>query len=100
MASAFSGARYLIFALTLYLLPPGAPLTANDRHFLEIQIEPHRHDRLGDSQGVLYFQSSEKLARYGSSALSGAEQLTVLVGKESVALASYFSLEAKLPTAG
>jgi hypothetical protein len=74
MASAFSGARYLIFALTLYLLPPGAPLTANDRHFLEIQIEPHRHDRLGDSQGVLYSQSPEKLARYGSSALSGAEQ--------------------------
>jgi hypothetical protein len=52
------------------------------------------------SQGVLYSQSSEKLARSGSSALSGAEQLTVLLGKESVALASYFSLEAKLPTAG
>ena len=30
---------------------------------------------------------SEKLARYGSSALSGVEHLTLLVGKESVALA-------------
>src|SRR6516162_619929 len=30
---------------------------------------------------------SEKLARYGSSALSGLEHLTLLVGKESVALA-------------
>jgi hypothetical protein len=74
MASAFPGARYLIFALTLYLLPPGAPLTANDRHFLEIQIEPHRHDRLGDSQGVLYSQSSEKLAR--SSPAKGQETST------------------------
>jgi|GEM_PF-4291972 len=45
-------------------------------------------------------QSFEKLARYGSSALSGAKHLTVLAGKESVALASDFSLEAKLPTTG
>ena len=30
---------------------------------------------------------SEKLARYGSSALSGVEHLTLLVGKEAVALA-------------
>ena len=30
---------------------------------------------------------SEKLAQYGSSALSGVEHLTLLVGKESVALA-------------
>jgi DNA repair protein RadC len=33
------------------------------------------------------FSVSEKLARYGSSPLSGAEHLTLLVGKESVALA-------------
>jgi len=33
------------------------------------------------------FFVSEKLARYGSSALSGVEHLTLLVGKESVALA-------------
>jgi DNA repair protein RadC len=33
------------------------------------------------------FSVSEKLARYGSSALSGAEHLTLLGGKESVALA-------------
>jgi DNA repair protein RadC len=33
------------------------------------------------------FSVSEKLARYGSSALSGLEHLTLLVGKESVALA-------------
>jgi DNA repair protein RadC len=35
----------------------------------------------------LSFAVSEKLARYGSSALSGVEHLTLLVGKESVALA-------------
>jgi DNA repair protein RadC len=35
----------------------------------------------------LSFSVSEKLARYGSSALSGVEHLTLLVGKESVALA-------------
>src|SRR5271157_232818 len=33
------------------------------------------------------FSVSEKLARYGSSALSGVEHLTLLVGKESVAMA-------------
>ena len=33
------------------------------------------------------FSVCEKLARYGSSALSGLEHLTLLVGKESVALA-------------
>ena len=33
------------------------------------------------------FSVSEKLARYGSSALSGAEHLTLLVGRKSVALA-------------
>jgi DNA repair protein RadC len=33
------------------------------------------------------FSVSEKLARYGSSALPGVEHLTLLVGKESVALA-------------
>ena len=33
------------------------------------------------------FSVSEKLARYGSSALSGVEHLTLLVAKESVALA-------------
>ena len=33
------------------------------------------------------FSVSEKLARYGSSALTGAEHLTLLVGKESVAIA-------------
>src|SRR6195256_2631601 len=33
------------------------------------------------------FSVSEKLARYGSSALSGVEHLTLLVGKESAALA-------------
>ena len=33
------------------------------------------------------FSVSEKLARYGSSALSGVEHLTLLVGKESVAIA-------------
>jgi hypothetical protein len=33
------------------------------------------------------FSVSEKLARYGSSALFGVEHLTLLVGKESVALA-------------
>ena len=33
------------------------------------------------------FSVSEKLARYGSSALTGVEHLTLLVGKESVALA-------------
>ncbi len=33
------------------------------------------------------FSVSEKLTRYGSSALSGLEHLTLLVGKESVALA-------------
>ena len=33
------------------------------------------------------FSASEKHARYGPSALSGVEHLTLLVGKESVALA-------------
>jgi DNA repair protein RadC len=33
------------------------------------------------------FSVSEKLARYGSSALSGVEHLTLLVGKESVVIA-------------
>ena len=33
------------------------------------------------------FSVSEKLARYGSSALSGVEHLTLLVGKKSTALA-------------
>jgi DNA repair protein RadC len=33
------------------------------------------------------YSVSEKLARYGSSALTGVEHLTLLVGKESVALA-------------
>jgi DNA repair protein RadC len=33
------------------------------------------------------FSISEKLARYGSSALSGVEHLALIVGKESVALA-------------
>jgi hypothetical protein len=33
------------------------------------------------------FSVSEKLARYGSSALSGMEHLTFLVGRKSVALA-------------
>jgi DNA repair protein RadC len=33
------------------------------------------------------FSVSEKLARYGSSALSGLEHLTLLVGKESIAVA-------------
>ena len=33
------------------------------------------------------FSVSEKLARYGSSALSGIEHLTLLVGKRSLALA-------------
>src|ERR1700732_2111810 len=33
------------------------------------------------------FSVSEKLARYGSSALSGVEHLALLVGKESVAVA-------------
>jgi len=33
------------------------------------------------------FSVSEKLARYGSSALSGVEHLALIVGKESVALA-------------
>jgi hypothetical protein len=32
------------------------------------------------------FSGSEKLARYGSSALTGVEHLTLLVGKESIAL--------------
>jgi hypothetical protein len=38
-------------------------------------------------EASLSFRVSEKLARYGSSALSGLEHLTLLVGKESVALA-------------
>jgi hypothetical protein len=38
-------------------------------------------------EASLSFCVSEKLARYGSSALSGLEHLTLLVGKESVALA-------------
>jgi DNA repair protein RadC len=33
------------------------------------------------------FSVSEKLARYGTSALSGVEHLTLLVGRKSVALA-------------
>jgi hypothetical protein len=35
---------------------------------------------------------SEKLARYGSAALSGAEHLTLLVGKEEISLCSHPSL--------
>jgi hypothetical protein len=38
-------------------------------------------------EASLSFCVSEKLARYGSSALSGLEHLTLLVGKESVVLA-------------
>jgi hypothetical protein len=38
------------------------------------------------------FSVSEKLARYGSSALSGLEHLTLLVGKKSVALALIVTL--------
>jgi hypothetical protein len=33
------------------------------------------------------FLVSEKLARYGSSALSGVDHLTLIVGKQSIALA-------------
>jgi DNA repair protein RadC len=40
-----------------------------------------------DPKGSPSFSVSEKLARYGSSALFGVEHLTLLVGKESVALA-------------
>ena len=37
---------------------------------------------------------------FRSSALTGVERLTLLVGKESVALAGHLSVEAKLPTMG
>ena len=40
-----------------------------------------------DPEASRSFSVSEKLARYGSSALSGVEHLTLLVGKKSVALA-------------
>jgi DNA repair protein RadC len=39
------------------------------------------------SEASRSFSVSEKLARYGSSALSGVEHLVLIVGKESVALA-------------
>ena len=39
------------------------------------------------SEASRSFSVSEKLARYGSAALSGVEHLTLLVGKKSVALA-------------
>jgi hypothetical protein len=39
------------------------------------------------AKASLSFSVSEKLARYGSPALSGVEHLTLLVGKESIALA-------------
>jgi DNA repair protein RadC len=38
-------------------------------------------------KGSRSFSVSEKLARYGSSALSGEEHLTLLVGRKSVAIA-------------
>jgi len=40
-----------------------------------------------DPEASRSFSVSEKLARYGSSALSGVEHLTLLVGKKSLALA-------------
>jgi hypothetical protein len=45
------------------------------------------------------FSVSEKLARYGSSALSAVEHLALLVGKESIALsrASFLELRQFLP---
>ena len=42
---------------------------------------------MGRKASAPSFSVSEKLARYGSSALSGVEHLTLLVGKEPVALA-------------
>jgi hypothetical protein len=56
------------------------------RHIFQLESElqniPEAAPRASRS-----FSGSEKLARYGSSALSGVEHLTLLVGKESVALA-------------
>jgi DNA repair protein RadC len=48
----------------------------------ELQVVPEAAPEASRS-----FSVSEKLARYGSSALSGVEHLTLLVGKKSVALA-------------
>ena len=45
------------------------------------------------------FSVSEKLARYGSSALSGVEHLTLLIDKKSVALIRHFGSLKALPRA-
>jgi hypothetical protein len=51
------------------------------------QSETELQNIPGAAPSLPSFSVSEKLARYGSSALSGAEHLTLLFGKESVAFA-------------
>jgi DNA repair protein RadC len=51
------------------------------------QLESEGQNSPGAAPSSPSFSVSEKLARYGSSALSGVEHLTLLVGKESIALA-------------
>ena len=66
------------------LFPWVASLSAKNiaRHIFQLESELQNIPEASPS-----FSVSEKLARYGSSALSGVEHLTLLVGKESVALA-------------
>jgi DNA repair protein RadC len=52
------------------------------RHIFQLESELQNIPEASRS-----FSVSEKLARYGSSALSGVEHLTLLVGRKSVALA-------------
>jgi DNA repair protein RadC len=55
-------------------------------HISQLEIELQNISGAA-TKASLSFSVSEKLARYGSSALSGVEHLTLLVGKKSVALA-------------
>jgi hypothetical protein len=52
------------------------------RHIFQLESELQNIPEASRS-----FSVSEKLARYGSSALSGVEHLTLLIGRKSVALA-------------
>jgi hypothetical protein len=56
-------------------------------HIFQSESELQNNPEATPKASPTSFTVSEKLARYGSSALSGVEHLTLLVGRKSVALA-------------
>jgi DNA repair protein RadC len=56
------------------------------QHIFQLESEPQNIPEAAPKASPS-FSVSEKLARYGSTALSGVERLTLLVGKEAIAIA-------------